>query len=263
MSSGTSRQVHIPRTAEVVAGDLRRRIVTGEIGLGDTLPREAELVAQYGVSRPTLREAIRILESQSLISIQRGSRTGALVQPPDIRVAALHAAIRLQLERTPLSDVFEARVEIGVSAVRMVAARRPSEMLSSLRSLHLDAGRVTRDSTDFPVAVTRFHAAIVDAAGNRSLALVRRILEEIVLSHERSLPDIQKRRVKAVADHDLDDHAAVMEAIAQGDPDRAEAIWRPHLVNSAATVLDLLGPDTVVDLLGGDALGRPRGDEVG
>jgi DNA-binding FadR family transcriptional regulator len=255
VSKNAHRIVHVPRIAEVVAGDLRRRIVTGELTEGEALPLEADLVAQYGVSRPTLREAIRILESQSLIAVRRGSRTGALVQQPDIRVAALHAAIRMQIDGTTLADVFGARIEIGVSAVRMLASSHDAAAVARLRELHAIELRLAHDADGYPVAVSHFHAAVVELAGNQSLALVRHILEEIVLAHERSVPNPEGCWNQFMGDHDQDDHTEIIRVIEAGDSDGAEALWRPHLVRSAARVLDKLGPDAVVNILGRDGMG--------
>src|SRR5690606_34627699 len=77
------RRITIPKMAETVAAQLRKMIVRGELKEGDRLMSEAELMAQFGISRPTLREAIRILESESLLTITRGSREGARVNKPD------------------------------------------------------------------------------------------------------------------------------------------------------------------------------------
>ena len=69
--------VKVPKTAELVATQLRNQIVRGDLREGDALPPEAALMAQFGVSRPTLREAFRVLESEALISVRRGARGGA------------------------------------------------------------------------------------------------------------------------------------------------------------------------------------------
>src|ERR1700680_3463946 len=63
------QRIRVPKTAELVAAELRRKIVRGELAEGDALPSEAVLMAEFAVSRPTLREAFRVLESESLISI--------------------------------------------------------------------------------------------------------------------------------------------------------------------------------------------------
>src|ERR1700743_249632 len=74
--------IRAPKTAELIAANLRRQIVGGGLKEGLALPPEAELMEQFRVSRPTLREAFRILEAESLITIRRGSRGGAQVTAP-------------------------------------------------------------------------------------------------------------------------------------------------------------------------------------
>jgi len=63
--------LRVPKTAELVADSIRGQIVRGELNEGDTLPAEADLTLQFGISRPTLREALRILESEALITVSR------------------------------------------------------------------------------------------------------------------------------------------------------------------------------------------------
>ena len=75
--AGSAPRVRVPKTAELVAGQIRRQIIRGDIEEGDALLPESELMSQFGVSRPTLREAFRILESESLITVTRGARGGA------------------------------------------------------------------------------------------------------------------------------------------------------------------------------------------
>src|SRR6266542_5242241 len=86
-----SSEIRAPKTAELVAAQLRRRIVKGELREGDALPPETVLMEQFGISRPTLREAFRVLEAESLITIRRGSRGGARIRTPSEEVAAHHA----------------------------------------------------------------------------------------------------------------------------------------------------------------------------
>ena len=83
-----STVVKVPKASELVAADLRRRIVTGKLKPGALLPSEAVLMQEFGVSRPTLREAFRILESEAIITVLRGARGGGRVLEPDGSVAA-------------------------------------------------------------------------------------------------------------------------------------------------------------------------------
>ena len=80
--------VKVPKTAELVATQLRNQIIRGELREGDALPPESTLMEQFAVSRPTLREAFRVLESEALISVRRGARGGARVHAPNGDVAA-------------------------------------------------------------------------------------------------------------------------------------------------------------------------------
>src|SRR5258706_4139651 len=85
----------VPKTAELVARDLRSKIVRGELKDGDTLPSEGELVTRYSVSRPTLREALRILESEALLTVTRGSRGGPRVHLTEPLLPARHFGLCL------------------------------------------------------------------------------------------------------------------------------------------------------------------------
>ncbi len=80
--------VRVPKAGELVASHLRRQMVLGELKEGAQLAPESVLMEQFGVSRPTLREAFRILEAEGAITVRRGVRGGARVQVPDTDVAA-------------------------------------------------------------------------------------------------------------------------------------------------------------------------------
>src|SRR4030095_16201164 len=113
--------VRVPKTAELVASQLRRQIVRGDLKEGDALPPESALMEQFGVSRPTLREAFRVLESEALISVRRGARGGARVHTPNGDVAARYAGLVLQFRGATLADVYEARRTIELAAVSKLA----------------------------------------------------------------------------------------------------------------------------------------------
>src|ERR1700755_1811920 len=109
-----------PKTAELVAGALRRMVVDGQLKDGDFLPNEAELMAHFAVSRPTLREAVRVLESERLVEVRRGSRTGARVRVPGPEIVARPAGLLLELSGATISDVMTARSGVEPMAVRLL-----------------------------------------------------------------------------------------------------------------------------------------------
>src|SRR6266705_1959172 len=113
--------VRAPKTGELIATHLRRQIVRGELRPGETLPAESQLMEQFSVSRPTLREAFRILEAETLISVRRGSRGGARVVAPDTSVAARYVGLLLQIKGATINDVYEARMISEPPCARLLA----------------------------------------------------------------------------------------------------------------------------------------------
>src|SRR6201996_2521725 len=124
--------VRAPKTGELIATHLRRQIVRGELRPGETLPAESQLMEQYGVSRPTLREAFRILEAETLISVRRGSRGGARGVAPDASVAARYVGLMLQMQGATINDVYEARMISEPPCARLLALRHTDEDLDKL-----------------------------------------------------------------------------------------------------------------------------------
>src|SRR3954465_11097707 len=126
--------MRLPKMAEPIADQLRKQIVRGELKEGDALPSESELLDRFHVSRPTLREAFRVLESEALITGRRGAHGGARVQVPDIDVAARYAGFILEHRGTTLDDVFHARILIEPPVIGLLALRRTDEDVARLRA---------------------------------------------------------------------------------------------------------------------------------
>lgn len=107
------RRLGARRTAEIVADELRRQIIEGELVDGDLLPRQEVLVEQFNVSLVSLREALRILETEGLISVRRGNRGGAVVHAPaKANAAYMLGGLLLQSDYVPLADLGTALQEL-------------------------------------------------------------------------------------------------------------------------------------------------------
>ncbi|MGB9304723.1 MAG: GntR family transcriptional regulator, partial [Mycobacterium sp.] len=119
--------VRSPKTAELVAGTLRRMIVDGRLANGDFLPHEKDLMEHFQISRPTLREAVRVLESDRLVEVRRGSRTGARVRVPGPEILARPACLLLELSGATLADVMTARMAIEPPAAKILAEEGSGE----------------------------------------------------------------------------------------------------------------------------------------
>jgi len=244
--------VRIPKAAVVIAGSLRRRIVRGELQPGDPLPNETELMELYDVSRPVVREALRILESETLISVKRGAGGGARVRRPDVGVAARHAALLLQLEGTTLADLFEARATLEPDAVRRLAEQHSPEAIATLRQRHEEELQLIDDVPAYAVHAARFHEQLIELAGNKTLAVLGRLLLSIVESHNRETMARTEDAIE-VARGASEFHGQLIDLIEAGEADAAVAHWRLHLDQAAEVALERLGPATIVDVLGGDS----------
>lgn len=220
----------VPKASVLIAANLRRRIVTGDLTPGQTLPSETTLMAEFAVSRPTLREAFRILEAESIITVVRGPRGGAKVLEPDGSMAARYTGTLLQYQGTPLSDVYQARTEIEVSAVGMIAGARGKKSLRPLEDLVVDGDGIVEDEAAFANYSLRFHLAVVENAGSTTLALLARMLFEIIETHNAlfiaSHPPGFERPVNRNAQRA---YRKLVKLLQEADGVTAQRHWRRHL----------------------------------
>ena len=242
--------VRVPKTAELVAANLRRQIVRGELLEGDALPSETELIEQLGVSRPTLREAFRVLESEGLISIRRGSHGGARVHVPNGDVAARYAGLVLEHRGTRLADVYEARAVLEPPCAGMVARRHSSEDLERLRVAIDGAESEGSDPLERIRHQTEFHDLVIELAGNTTVQLLSRMLQRIIATatQSRAVSGNGLNPVEAAHQGALS-HRRLLALIEAADEVGAERLWRRHLAETTAFLLEAQGAETVLDLL--------------
>jgi len=256
-ASRTHRPVRAPKTAELIASQLRGEIVRGVLKPGDTLPPELVLGKQFGVSRPTLREAFRILENESLIVVRRGSRGGVQVSTPDPAVSGRQVGLLLQMSATTLADVYEARIVLEPAAVRMLAQRRTDEDLAELRSCVADlkalvaAGIDGADLEEWAAAAYRFHDLIMERAGNQTLATLAGVLKEVVSGHMEAAVRRSTDYAKILSQFrkTTREFEKLIALIETKDAEGAEQFWRDHMVKAGKSMLwGSLATESVVDL---------------
>ncbi|MGV0050618.1 FadR/GntR family transcriptional regulator [Mycobacterium colombiense] len=242
----------VGRAASVIAGQVRRRIIRGELIEGDILPSEAELLEQFGVSRPTLREAIRVLESESLVVVKRGSRGGIEVSVPRAETAARYAGLLLEYRQATTADVFAAAAAIEGPCIAMLARSRTAGDLRRLRAAIESERDARADSTRLLELQNEFHRMLIDMAGNQTLGVLSDVLRHIIeVATERYLIDPalggeDKLRASRAATRT---HERLVELIADKDAAGAEALWRKHILATSAQLRSSGVADSVVDLL--------------
>ena len=261
MVTGSSAQVgtivRAPKTGELIASNLRRQIVRGELRPGETLPAESQLMEQFGVSRPTLREAFRILEAETLISVRRGSRCGARVVAPDASVAARYVGLLLQMQGATINDVYEARMISEPPCARLLALNRTDEDIEKLTAVvnALNAEVAKRkpfipDPYTWSNLTYRFHELILEGCGNKTMAIQGAVLQDIVATHLRT-------KIAQRDDNDTDErfqrvirsYMKLITLVKAGNAAAAEKHWRSHMEGAAQYLLkDDLRTKPVVDL---------------
>ena len=241
MSEGakiTLSPIKVLKKSELIAIDIRRKIMRGQLKEGDSLPSEAELIEQFQISRPTLREALRILEADALISVRRGSRGGPVVQLPGPDLAAHHFGLVLQAQDTTLADVYRARQFIEPPAVHMVVESPEARNAAppNLREVLDDLKQATdkRDVTLMSRYSTRFHENIVKLTGSKTLLLIMQMLNDVHYKHMSveygiSLDMSNNRAFKRSTSLAIAANERLITLIEEGDADAATMFWRNHL----------------------------------
>jgi GntR family transcriptional regulator, transcriptional repressor for pyruvate dehydrogenase complex len=211
----------LPETAsDSAVRFLRAMIFSGELRPGDRLPPERDLGARLGISRMTLRLALKVLESTGYIFTTRGSHGGSRVSDVDTLFRCWKQWMSQHSEE--LDDVFEFRITVEARLAALAAERRTDADLAAMRNAAASE-QPTKDWSDLFRADMDVHRAVAQAA--RSPHLARAMMEargELFVPVDIMHLDAKHPRIHAT-------HEAVIEAIQAGDPIKAEAEMRRHI----------------------------------
>jgi GntR family transcriptional regulator, transcriptional repressor for pyruvate dehydrogenase complex len=219
-----------------VAEQLRSAILSGRFAPGEPLPTERELTGEFGVSRTSVREALRALEAQGFVA--PGPGTSRTVVGPGLSDALREAVGNLlRLQQIPLSDLVEFRVTIETAAVARAAVAQPSDALAEAQSAHEQMSEPGIGPEAFEAADVRFHVALARASGNTALHLVMLAVRDAIGRY--LLDRMRRRRDLATGLEALcREHAAVLDAVRAGDGEAAAARMRDHIEGFAFSWLD-------------------------
>jgi DNA-binding FadR family transcriptional regulator len=254
----TARRGQTPRRriAETVAAELRSRILVGEAGAEDQLPTQDQLVREFGVSYPSIREALRILETEGLVTVRRGSVGGAEVHRPDESSAAYHLGLALQGARVTLGDlaVGQQMLEPMCAAECAMREDRAEAVVPALLA-NLDAGeRTVGDTAAFMDNAREFHELLLACTPNATVRYVVRTLAVLWAAQQEAWSDVLTQRGDYPTPEEsaaaLATHRRIAETIAAGDAAAAQRLARAHLASTQALVLDRFD-DGVVSALPG------------
>ncbi len=216
-----------------VATDLQRLIMTGDLALGARLPSEAELSIQHGVSRSTIREALRVLESQNLIVTTRGASGGSWINHPnqDQIAGYLETGFKLMtlaLDMPSVEALLEVRAIVEVPAAQLAAERRTDEHIEAL----VESMNNHKPSAENHAVHRSFHNIIFEAANNTLLHTVSQPIFAVVderFSRDKAPQEMWEQVAKS--------HQDIFEAVRDRDAKAAGEGMRTHLAQLSTAYL--------------------------
>jgi DNA-binding FadR family transcriptional regulator len=230
LGSGSGSGVPVQRVRkayEQVADQLRSLIMAGELRPGHQLPNESSLARQFGVSRATVREALRVLSTQDLIRTAKGASGGSFVTTPTVDHISDFLSANLGLlsrsEDFSLDEFLEARTFLEIPAARLAARRRSDENLEALRAAIPDSPLELGTGEQF-IHNKDFHSALVIASGNKLLSIASQPVFSVLQTNLRR--SVLGRPFHERVNHD---HRAILAAVEAGDEEAAVHEMEEHL----------------------------------
>ena len=240
------------KAAEFIASQLRQQIVIGKLKPGDKLHPENVLQTEFEISRPTLREALRILESESLITISRGKYGGARVISIDLNAATRQVGVYLQIKGTTLHDIWLARTVIEPPAAGLLASINSPVAWTELQN-NIDAAREAAQNNLLKYAdlSAEFSLLITKHCGNQTLHLLASLISEIIRKqHEHvTASTISNASVHQLRLESIRSREKVLSMMRKGKAVAAEQFWRLHLDHMCDLVLSQYKPSMTIDVL--------------
>jgi GntR family transcriptional repressor for pyruvate dehydrogenase complex len=224
----TLRPIEQRRAFEEILDQLEQAILGGELSAGDRLPPERELAARLGVSRTSVREALRVCEALGIVEVKTGTERGAMLREKPTNAFADVLRFLVALGHLSAETVLEFRLVLQVWAAGRAAGRRDEDVLDALGELveRMETGGLDRDQ--FRSADIDFHLALVRAGENELAALVfeavRHSVEHIVLDMFRREANWEVLRQQLTREH-----RAILRAIASGDVEASRRLVEEHI----------------------------------
>jgi GntR family transcriptional regulator, transcriptional repressor for pyruvate dehydrogenase complex len=218
--------IKTPRAFEEILGQLESALHNGHLVAGGRLPAERDFAAALGVSRTSVREALRVLEALGLVDVNRG-RTGALLRSEPGNAFADILRLHVAFDHYSWASIIEVRGILEAWAFSDAAQRADKRLLAQLSNLLEMMSHPNLGPASFLDLDVAFHSAVVDASGNQLVAsilagcstLIRKGMFEGITAH--SWPDTAERLIA--------DHRQLYEAVRSGEPERASEAVREHI----------------------------------
>jgi GntR family transcriptional regulator, transcriptional repressor for pyruvate dehydrogenase complex len=233
--------VDVPKAADVLARELRERILSGELTEGTALPPERELVKQTQMSRATVREALRILEVQNLLRVRAGRAGGAFVQRPTTKSMANSVTLMIRGQKIKLADLMETREALEPFCAELAARNRTDDDLAVLDKANKDIADPDADLPAFLQANLDWHVGVAMAGRNELLIGFMTALSQAIYAGTENAAFVDDG-VRAVT---LRAHKSITTAIRSGDAEAAARRMRRHVHSYAKAALAMDERDAI------------------
>lgn len=215
-------------SAEIVE-QIKGAILAGDIPPGDRLPAERELAEQFGVSRVTVRDALRILEASGLIEIRVGARGGAIVTLPGTARVGEGIANMLAMSSVGPAHVTEARLVFELGTIALVCERADADDIAALSEICERSEAALADGTFSVTLSAEFHTRLAQSTHNPAIGMIIDSFQgPLLMSLQRA-----KEHAPQMGHEGTQEHWELVRAIEARDVDRAETIMREHLTRTA------------------------------
>lgn len=216
------KRVQNTRASHDIIAALRGDIASGAIPLGSRLPPETELAEHYGVSKPTVREALRSLDSMGLIEVRHGS--GTYVQGDTTFLVLTALQVTMQIERVGILDALAVRETLGATSARWAAEKRTDDEVDLLETAYARFEEPFEDLNDLIEAIAVFQELVTSMSHNPLMSTLESVLIRSLL--QMQFKALRARGLEFWAERAIGfqpDRRALLDAIAAGDPERAAA----------------------------------------
>jgi GntR family transcriptional regulator, transcriptional repressor for pyruvate dehydrogenase complex len=226
--------VSVGRISQVIIEQVRLLIRQGKLKPGDRLPSERALCGRFGVSRVTVREALRVLEATGLIEIRVGARGGAMVAEPSSDSVGEGIADLLTLSALSPSEITETRMVIEVSLIPLVVERATADDLTALTEICTAQEAAIAEQRHSTELSAEFHTRLAACTHNAAVQmLVQSFHGPLLASLDAAAATAPQMGRRGVAEH-----RALIEAIESKDADAATEIMRAHLARTAGRLAE-------------------------
>ena len=230
-------RVSIGRISEVIVDQVRLLIRQGQLAAGDRLPSERELCERFGVSRVTVREALRVLEANGLVEIRVGARGGAFVTAPSSRLVGEGISDLITLSSLTAVEVTESRMVFELGIVPLVCDRATKADIDALHEI-CDRSAAALEGDEYPLELSaEWHTRYAQAAHNRAVAmLVESLHGPLLMSLERA-----RQAAPLHGRRGVEEHRALVNAIAKKNVQKATELMSTHLNRTAERLNEIDG----------------------